>query len=252
MMKGMIVNVRDPNVSDMFAGMLLGLCRDRRRRGSRLLTDFEKRLRAALVTAAQRQGAQINVGDVLGEFLSPSAIAHGALAGHDRLVAEQVLGMSCPLRGQGVGRPRWKTPPLEVFEADIPDISPAAPFVVAPLGSEDGQYARWFLYGRTMMAGGVTREGIKNALRMFSHHGRTFRVLLDGRVQRVRCLPPQILFITLQLFGEHAATTYPHWTHPERRASLTRASQRFYDEIRGRVFSATARASSSVAEDFGG
>lgn len=231
----------DSAFGDLTAGLLLGLkpphpaVRER-------FEHFKRDLGAALVAEARRAGPTMNTARALSALLPPQALAHAALAKNWRLVLEQVFGVSTRLRGEPERAGRWKTPPLEVFEMEISDVSPRAPFVVAPFDPEDGAYVTWFLYERTMMAGGVSREGAKAALRMFSHHAKTFRVLLDGRVQRVRCLPPVILFISLGLFGEDAESVHPDWVQRERRPAFARVSKSFHHTIRARLFSAMGAA----------
>lgn len=225
----------DSSFGDLVAGLLLGM--DPKDHPAReRVEQCKAQVRQLLVAEGHRAGPAMNTARALSEFVGPHALAQAALANDWRLVLEQVYGVSTPLRGERDGLRRWKTPPLEVFEMAIADVSPRAPFVVAPFGSDDGVYATWFLYERTMMAGGVTCEGAKAALREFRHHAKTFRVLLDGRVQRVRCLPPMILFVTLRLFGEHAENAQPGWVRRDRRPAFTRASEAFHHTIRGQAF----------------
>jgi hypothetical protein len=231
----------DAAFGDLTAGLLLGMDQPHAALRERV-ERFKQDVRAALVAEGRRAGPTMNTARALTSLLPAQALAQAALANSWRLVLEQVFGVSTRLRGEPERARRWKTPPLEVFEMEISDVSPRAPFVVAPFELEDGAYATWFLYERTMMEGGVSREGAKAALRMFSHHAKTFRVLLDGRVQRVRCLPPVILFISLRLFGEDLESAYPEWVQRERRPAFTRASKSFHHSIRGRVFSAMGAA----------
>ena len=228
---------------DMFGDALTGVILGEKpadRPAGRVLARIQEQLRTALAAEGRRAGPAMSSSRALCEVVGAEAVAHVALARDMRLVFEKLYGVRLPLRGEPSRPRRWRVAPLEVFEMEIPDVPPRAPFVVAPYDVEDGAYVTWFLYERAMTAGGVSREGAKAALREFGHHARTFRVLLDGRIQRVRCLPPVILFITLQLFAEHAECVYPAWVARERRPAFSRASKAFYQTIRGRVLPAMA------------
>lgn len=226
----------DQKFGDYLAGLLLGtpapsVAVDR-------AAYLKKKLSLALVAEGHRAGPKMNTCRPLCELFGAQAVAHAALAHDWRLIAEQLFGVPLALRGEPKRARRWREPPLEVFEMAIIDVSPCAHFIVAPFDGEDGGYTTWFLYERTMLAGGVSRDGAKAALREFSHHAKTFRVLLDGRVQRVRCLPPLVLFASLLLFGEHVESAHPDWVRRDRRPAFTRASKSLGNMIRGRVFSA--------------
>jgi hypothetical protein len=157
----------------------------------------------------------------IGYATSSSALAHMCLAGHERPLWERIGEESLPLRGEDPTRPRrWQTAPLEVFQESLGGGRLDVHFAIAPDTHVPHIYEKWCLYGQTMAGAGVTEEAIRVMLKSFKGQARTLRVLLEGRVQRVRCLPLTVALAILPAFSSKTLERHPAWVLPERRESL--------------------------------
>ncbi len=225
MTRGMLVDVNDRKLGDDLAGWLLGCGTDERHEPA--LNRFKKRILDALVSEARAQGAEMSTAAALCSVTGPEAIADYWLAGSIRRLAEVMFEISVPLRGESRRRRKWKTAPLEVFDEVREGLPMPMQFVVARDARDpDGQYQKWVLYERTVRPLGITTEGAKAMLDAFRRRGRRFRVLLDGRVQVVRCLPMWFAVTTLGMFHAALLDAHPGWVRPESRAELLAVAKR--------------------------
>lgn len=185
---------------------------------------LKHKLRQALVGELVR-GDSMDAAGALCDVVGEEAVALAALTG-DFIHIHEAARVAVSISQEARSASSWRDRILDVHEMNIDEVSPSAKFVVAPFGGSGG-YAAWFLYRRTMLAGGVTEAGAKGGLHEFKHHAKEFRVRIDGKVERVKCLPPLVFFLTLVYYGEESADIKPDWVLPERRAAFSRARLRF-------------------------
>jgi hypothetical protein len=215
------VDLRDPSIAEPIVGILLDPTFDSRYPWAALhLRVFREALRSELVRAARIEGSVMSVGAVLSKMVGDEAVAQLALASDARMLFDRLFGTSSRLRGEDSNRKRqWKARPFEVYE-EQQRAGLVLHYVIAPDPYEPQKYTKWCLYTRTVGTVGITAAGSRAMLRMFGHHGKTFRVLLDGAVLNVRCLPVDFTLLTITAFRRLVIQKHPEWTVPAHRENL--------------------------------
>lgn len=227
------VNVRSAKVGDDIADAILRMPQNGSDREA--VERFKDHIRSALSAEARNFGARKNSACALCDVVGPLALAQFVLAKDGRLIREKIVGVPLRLRGELPRPRRWRSPPLEVFERSVALFSPEVLFVVAPTKHDKDEYQRWVLAGRALAAIGVTKAGVDGVFRTFGGHARRHRVLLDGCIQMVRCLPEWSTCASLALFTEERLTRYPHWVEPRQRAKLAASAKQCDDAMCGRA-----------------
>jgi catechol 2,3-dioxygenase-like lactoylglutathione lyase family enzyme len=220
---------RDPNgavvrgaVGDLLAGYVLGL------KSAKLpspyregLASTQARLRQRLVEEGRAHGAGLDVYSVLREIIGADALLHFAALVDADLFLRRVYGAPLPddVEGQRISRRRESNPPFTLLTSTRGGF-PAVPVIVAPDPDEPTEYTEWAPYRLAMEAAGATEQGIRAFAKSFWLHRKRHRVRVDGRIERLSCLPLGAMLCIIHLLG----TGGGEWLKSEHRAQLARAS----------------------------